>query len=125
MSAVTTSTRVGLGMGELVAASCWRDWIDEGVKTNLRVTRFGERGWTEGLLEFGVKSGVLRGGKRAAELKIGEAALLRSPRAVAAQCLMNEHSVLPSAILWEMHTPITIPPQLNEVTCSAMFSEIK
>lgn len=37
---------------------------------------------------------------------------------MAAQHLVNELTLEWSAILWEMHIPIAIPPQLNEVICS-------
>lgn len=99
MNAVTTSTRVGFWIGEFLATSSFNAPIAEESNTNLRITRFGASGRTDGLVELGVKSGVLRGGKRAAELKTGETPSLRSRRAVAAQHLMNELSVQASAIL--------------------------
>lgn len=60
------------------------------VKTNLFVRRFTGGGWTDGLVKFGRKSGVLRGGNRVAEWKTGESRLVWSPEAIAAQDLMNE-----------------------------------
>lgn len=105
-------------MQELFEASILSASIDGEAKMNLLMASLVGQGLTVGLAELGSKSEVFRGGKRWAELKTGETRLLLWPRlATAAQHLTNELRVLPSATRCDMHIPIAIPPQLNEVAC--------
>lgn len=118
-NADTTSTRVGFTMEELLTTCDLRAFITDSLKTNLLVTRWITGGWIARLLMFGLKSGVFRGGNSAEELNTGRANSYLA-QAIEDQPLMNEQSVHPSAILWEIQIPILIPPQLNKLTWIAL-----
>lgn len=74
-NAVTASTRLGFAMEVLFVIWDFSAVTAAGVKRKVFITTFAAKGRTDGLLKFGLKSGVLRGGNRAAELKIGEMSL--------------------------------------------------
>ncbi|GER32966.1 ATP synthase gamma chain [Striga asiatica] len=117
--AVNTSTRVGFSFAdEPSVAKSFSAFIAFGVKTNLLMTGFADRmGWTAGLLKLGLKSGVLRGGKRVAELKTGEIGWPRaSDEAKATQHLMNESSPLDSK-----GTSLSKSRESMDLTMSEMF----
>ena len=89
-NAVTASTRLGFAMEAVAVISSFSAAIAAGVKRNVFIVTSAANGWTDGLFRFGRKSGVLRGGNTAAELKTGEISEESSRRAMAAQHLVNE-----------------------------------